>query len=154
MDEKTQKRSVRYFAVAFLVGMAWPAVLLVSPSMRGVLLQPDVASGAAFLALFPVTSCLLAAAFRRWIVSSRRLMTDALLAIVLPGIGACFVSLGYVFLAGVTRGWPASSQDLLWAIVLFPWYGLLYAYGGAWYAVLPMGVMSQMIMKRVGRLAI
>ena len=142
----------RYELTAFLLGIVWYVALLIPSITRQTLhfnyngkvpTYPIV-----MLLLMCGVSVGLAEGFRSWIVNARGWQNMAL-GLMLPFIGAilfgCLTSV-------VWLGFGADPRELSKILVMFPLFGLWYAVI-SWAVVIPLGCLSQFLMRCAGRAA-
>ena len=135
-----------YPIVAFLLGVIWYVGFLLPEVTRGWLLHFPIAH----LLIMCVSSLLVALSARKLNSRARGIM-HVVLAVMLPVYGALLFTIGSsLVLLAVTLlqhcvGWAiAQAHDFL----VIPFWGLL-ATGAAYYVVLPLGLLSQIVMKAV-----
>lgn len=151
---------VRYLVTALLLGVVWFVGLLAAPSTAGFLSVPEwwnfKLQWYELLPIMCVSSLVLALAFRRWIVKKQSLLRRLLLGTLLPFAGAT-IFIWLTILYACSTGRVESTSNMyppaveLAALMFFTaLYGLLYALW-AFYVVIPIGLVSQLLMERTGR---
>ena len=140
-----------YWFVAALLGIVWYVAVLVA----GLTPPPNYPfnlSEMASIALMCFVSIALAALFRRFILAADSLWKALVSALILPLAGAgLLIPITFFGRALFTR------PDALFsfrAVVMLPLSGLLYLpyiVSEAYYVIVPVGIISQLVMSRVGR---
>jgi hypothetical protein len=133
------RRQARYALTALALGLAWYAVLLLPPSLRGFLVSLGHPTSAALLAL---TSLVVALTLRRLIADPAY---DVRLAVLAPYYGALVFGLAAAIAIWVRNGFRALNYFDLF--VLVPYWALLAALW-SFYLVIPMGYLAQRVMRR------
>lgn len=132
-----------YALTAALVGVLWYLALLIPLSTReqlavgGLGRDPVVYSWR--LLLVCAVSVALALIFRRWIVSASTPIQAAVRGLALPLVGTV------LFSWGLARSVPPTN------VLMTPVLGIWLVVYQAFYVVIPMGLVSQGVMARVGR---
>jgi hypothetical protein len=132
------RRQARYPLTALALGLAWYAVLLLPPSLRGFLASLGHPTSAALLAL---TSLVIALTLRRLIADPAY---DVRLAVLAPYYGALVFGLAAAIAIWVRNGFRALNYFDLF--VLVPYWALLAALW-SFYLVIPMGYLAQRVMR-------
>jgi hypothetical protein len=133
------RRQVRYALTALALGLAWYAVLLLPPSLRGFLGSLGHGTSAALLSL---TSLVVALTLRRLIADPA---FDVRLAVLAPYYGALVFGCAAAIAIWIRNGFRALNYFDLF--VLVPYWALLAALW-SFYLVIPMGYLAQRVMRR------
>jgi hypothetical protein len=133
------RRRLRYVLTALTLGLAWYAVLLVPPSIRGFLGGLGHPTSAALVC---ATSLVVALTLRRPIADSDY---DLRLAVFAPYYGALVFGCAAAVTIWVQNGFRALNYFDLF--VLVPYWTLLAALW-SFYLVIPMGFLAQRVMRR------
>lgn len=150
----------RYGVVGGSLGALWFLALLIPPGTSHFLLVPDwqnlQVTWPGHLAAMCSASLLLSLLFRGVITRARHWPVRLLLAALLPIVGTVLYVCGliiFALLSGATlatgTAYPAWVQVLSLAFFM-ALYGQLFLLA-AIYVVFPMGLLSQLVMERVGR---
>ena len=135
--------STRYYFLAVVVSLLWWPLLQIAPIMREFLGTRSVLEigVVAQLVMFAIAGLTTAVAFRWAIVRSRGIWN----AIV--GIGLAFVTAEIFSIILVIYHTIMGNRDV-WSAVM---YGPMFA-AHAFYVVMPLGVVTQWVMQKVGTL--
>ena len=155
-----QPIGLRYLVAALLLGGLWFVGLLAAPSTAGFLSVPEwwnfKLHWYELLPIMCLSSLALSLVFRRWIVKKQSLLGRLLLGTLLPFAGA-IIFIWFTILYACFTGRVEFTSNMyppiveLAALMFFTaLYGLLYALW-AFYVVIPMGLVSQLVMERSGR---
>jgi len=148
---------LRFYILAFILGVCWYAALLIPPGTRGFLVFKDwhnfQLSQPELLVIMCLTSVTVAILFRRLVVKAKHWWARLLLAVFVPLCGTILFTWGVIIFALLT-GKPVAPEgartiELVMFMGIYAFYGLLFAvYAG--YVVVPMGYLSQFVMQRYG----
>lgn len=127
-----------YTFAAAILGVVWYEVVAAALLNWG---RPE---GSFVFALIAVA---VTGLFRRRIIASHDLVFDVLLGILIPIVGIATVSLG-ISVMGVAIG---GRMDQIPWLFMYPLYGVYAVMTNAWHLVLPLGLLSQLVMKAAGR---
>lgn len=141
-------KTTQYLFAATGLGLLWAVALLVPEATRNVILDDHATS---HLLLMPFVSALIAVGFRRFITSATSAWRFLSVALLLPFVGA---ALWYV-LASLVGWFVSGGEATIWEVAFMSVILLPTVVGAvalaAYYVIIPMGLLSQYVMLRVGR---
>jgi len=133
-----------YAQAALALGVLWYGAFLIPAGWR-----ESATANVAVAPCFAVVALIVATLFRRKILASKTWTSDLLMAVALPSAVIAVVAVG-AWIGAVVFGERVNEWPMLF---MYPVIALYVVFVTAWYVIIPMGLVSQLVMKAVGRRA-
>lgn len=160
-----RKKKAKYLGVAGILGFFWYCALLVPPMSRHILWGRTWDERIMLLAIMCIASLVTAWTLRRWIITATGILKNSLFSVLIPAVG-CFLFWAQMVIVEAVRDsfWVAYSWHFNWEpihkpdpVQIFPWLctlpvlAVVLSFVFCYYVVIPVGFISQHILRRIGR---